>query len=269
MSPARRWPLLAAGVLCVAAAAGPAPAEKADGPTVLPPPRAVEGGAAGPQEQTLAPDTALPPDAGPAAPPARDVRHYEGATAAPGAPRSLWQRAGWVRFKCCLQSLFLGFPEEFEEVPFGYDLYAHGRTMVANGEAAGMVFYNYDFIDGHPELNLRGLDHLVRVAHLLTTNPAPIVIERTPCAPGLAEARRLVVLNELAQGPCPVPPERVVIGKPLAPGLSGREAELIYGNLLLQVQSTGARAVLGVGNAPTGTSGTTTGAGGGVGSLGR
>jgi hypothetical protein len=200
----------------------------------------------------------------PAAPPARDVGHYDAAAASPpSAPASLWARwrARCFRCKCCLQSLFLGFPEEFEELPLGYDLYAHGRTMVVNGEAAGMVLYNYDFIDGHPQLNLHGLDRLARIAHLLAVNPAPVVIERTPCAPGLAEARRLAVLNELAKGPCPVPPERVVIGKPLDPGLSGPEAELIYRNLLLQVQSAGSRALLGVGNAPTAAS---TGPSGGV-----
>jgi hypothetical protein len=121
-----------------------------------------------------------------------------------------------------------------------------------------MVFYDYDFIEGQPQLNLAGRDRLARIGHLLASNPAPIVIERTPCAPELAEARRLVVLSELAQGPHPVPPERVVIGKPLDYGLSGPEAELIYRNLLLQVQSAGSRPILG------GIGATGAGAGGGA-----
>src|SRR5262245_53999995 len=37
------------------------------------------------------------------------------------------------------QEAFVGYPEEFCEWPLGWALYAHGRTMVANGEAAGLV----------------------------------------------------------------------------------------------------------------------------------
>jgi hypothetical protein len=61
---------------------------------------------------------------------------------------------------------------------------------VANGEAARMVLYRYDFEDGSPMLNARGLDELARIAALLPQNFYPLVVERTPCDPGLAEARK-------------------------------------------------------------------------------
>ena len=60
-----------------------------------------------------------------------------------------------------LQECALGYPEEFNEWPLGSSLYAHGRTQVANGNAARMVFYHYDFVEGSPQLNVRGRDKLV------------------------------------------------------------------------------------------------------------
>jgi uncharacterized membrane protein YgcG len=152
-------------------------------------------------------------------------------------------RQSWLRCKCNCQACFLGYPEEFEVPPHGASVYAHGNVMVGNGEAARMVLFQYDFVDGQPQLNLRGHDQLMKIAHLLATNPAPLVVERTLCAPGLAEARRLVVLNELARCSGPVPPERVVVGPPIPNGLSGIEAELIYRNFLIQVRTEGSRVI--------------------------
>jgi hypothetical protein len=174
-----------------------------------------------------------------------------------------------IRRKCRCQDCFLGYPEEFEEVPLGKFLYAHGRTMVANGEAARMVLYQYDFVDCQPQLNQRGFDQLAKIARLLAINPAPLVIERTPCMPELAEARRRAVLSALASGPCPVPPERVVVGPARANGLSGLESELVYRNLLFQVRTEGARAILIPGAAGGGqVGGGAGGAAGGVGGAG-
>jgi len=35
---------------------------------------------------------------------------------------------------------------------------------VANGNAARMVFYHYDFVEGTAQLNVRGRDKLVKVS---------------------------------------------------------------------------------------------------------
>ncbi len=111
-----------------------------------------------------------------------------------------------------------GLPEEFIPQPLGGSLYANCNVQVANGIAAQLMLYHYDFVDGTDQLNLKGRDRLQQLAGLLCASPAPLIIERTPYAPGLDQARRLAVLNALGQGPVPVPADRVVIGPPLARG---------------------------------------------------
>ena len=77
----------------------------------------------------------------------------------------------WHRTQCKrhLQEHFLGYAEEFNEWPLGEALYAHARTQAANGLAARMVFYHYDFVDGTSQLNVRGRDKLAAVAATLPT----------------------------------------------------------------------------------------------------
>jgi hypothetical protein len=140
----------------------------------------------------------------------------------------------WQRCRSNLQDCFLGYPGEFSAPPLGYFLYEHGKTQVANGTAARMTLYHYDFEEGRNALTPRGRDQLAKIAALLPQNFFPVVIERTPEAPALAEARRRVVLAELARAPFPIPPERVMVGVPMANGISGVEAERIYRNLISQ-----------------------------------
>jgi hypothetical protein len=213
MSCARCWRALGAGVL-VAAATGLAAAQDTV-PTELPPPRPLpEPSQVAPQEGT---PLAVPTVAAPSGP------LPQVAVSCPAAADTFAQRcrAGWQRWRCCWQRHVLGYPEEFQAVPLGADLYAQGRTMVGLGEAALMVLYDYDFVAGAAQLSPRGQQQLAKIAVLLASNPAPVVIERGTCAPALADARRLTVLNALAGGPSLVPPERVVGGVPNAPGLRG------------------------------------------------
>ncbi len=148
----------------------------------------------------------------------------------------------WHRTQCkqYLEEHFLGYAEEFNEWPLGEAAYAHARTQVANGLAARMVFYHYDFVDGTSQLNLRGCDKLAAVAATLPTTFFPVVVERTPTEPGLDQSRRLTLLAQLAQGPFPVPAERVVIGPRIANGMTGFEAErVIYRRQLSNLASGG------------------------------
>ena len=148
----------------------------------------------------------------------------------------------WHRTQCkqYLQEHFLGYAEEFNEWPLGESAYAHARTQVANGLAARMVFYHYDFVDGTSQLNLRGRDKLAAVAATLPTTFFPVVVERTPTEPGLDQSRRLALLTQLAQGSFPVPAERVVIGPRIANGMTGVEAErVIYRRQLSNLSSGG------------------------------
>ena len=66
-------------------------------------------------------------------------------------------------------------------------------------------------------------------------NAAPFArkgAEGKPDIPPLGGARRRAVLNELARYPFTVPAERVVVGRPIANGLRGEEAEIISTNRL-------------------------------------
>jgi hypothetical protein len=135
-----------------------------------------------------------------------------------------------------------------------------------------MVFYHYDFEAGSPQLNLRGRDKLAKMAQILPTSFAPIVVERTPSTPALDRQRRAAVLAELGGSRFPVPPERVVIGPPIAHGLTGAEAVLIYNNQLGALQQGSAANVGGFSGAQgfdaSGLSGSA-GFGAGGGGLGR
>jgi hypothetical protein len=138
-----------------------------------------------------------------------------------------------------LQARFLGYPEEYIPQPLGRSLYAGNTNQVANGTAARMVLYDYDFVPGTGQLSQRGRDQVAKMSGLLATTPMPLVVERTPATPGLAEARRYAVLAELASGPYPVGSERVVIGTSQATGLRGVEAVIIDRTLRTRTASAG------------------------------
>jgi hypothetical protein len=106
-----------------------------------------------------------------------------------------------------------------------------------------MVFYRYDFEDGSAKLNVRGRDKLLKVAALLPTTFYPVVIERTPTDPGLAEQRRSLLLAELSGSRIPIPPERILVGPPIAAGMAGVESIFIYGNQLGSLGAAGAGGV--------------------------
>jgi hypothetical protein len=161
-----------------------------------------------------------------------------GPACAPADRRWFWQRWGAPKKADC-QAILWGYPEEFEAPPLGATVRAHFRTMVANGEAAAMVLYRYDFVEGTNVLNLRGRDQLNKIAALLRGNNFPIVIERTPEAPALAEARRAAILSVLAHNDIALPPERIVIGPAIAAGLSGDEAVALEGFFYLNLRAQG------------------------------
>jgi hypothetical protein len=212
----------------------PAPAPGAANPRVLGQPLVLEP--AGPpgavQPNGLPAPTAVPPGAPPAGACSCGDRH--------GVSRWLWHKN---QCKRRLQECALGFPEEFNEWPLGASIYAHGRTQVANGNAARMVFYHYDFVDGTSTLNVRGRDKLAKMIPLLPATFNPVVVERTPSTPGLDEQRKAGLLAEFSGSRFPVPPERVVIGPPVSAGLAGFEAIFIYGNQIGALQSGGAAGV--------------------------
>ena len=183
--------------------------------------------------------------------------HADSSTACPAQPSSWWKRCK-INFWTCL-----GFESEFVPEPLGASVYATYRNHVANGMAARMVLYHYDFVDGSPVLNTHGQDHVAKIAAMTANNNFPIIVERTPCNPALAEARRLAVLNQLGRGGATIPSERVVVGAPIANGLHGAEAEIIYQNLLSQTRERG--LVTGAASGFVGAATSPSSAGGGTG----
>jgi len=123
--------------------------------------------------------------------------------------------------------------------PFGLSVTSHFEGHVMAGTAARMVFHDYDFLPGSDRLNYRGLDQVYHVARLMGVSPAPVVIERLPRDPQLAERRRLAVLVALASVDPKVALTRVVVAEPIAFPLRGSEAELIYKTMTRQTESMG------------------------------
>src|SRR5262249_38301061 len=117
-----------------------------------------------------------------------------------GLPRLRWHL---TRCNRLLQEAAAGYPEKFNGWPPGRAVYANASTQVDNGAVARLIFNDYDFVPGGGQLNLRGRDKLTAMATALPASFAPVVVERTPYAPGLDEQRRLEVLRGLAAGPFP------------------------------------------------------------------
>jgi hypothetical protein len=157
-------------------------------------------------------------------------------------------------------------PATWPEAPLGNSVALHTETQIANAMAGRMVLHDYDFVPGTAELNDRGRDRVLQIAALLPHNRFPVVVERLPRAPELAEGRRLTVLNALAVSAGRVPPERVVGGPSPSYPLQGPEAERVYFNLLQLTESAGTVPATGVRDgATTGfVGGTGTGGGSGT-----
>jgi hypothetical protein len=213
------WPT-AAGLL-LAAAASPATAQNAPA-KVLPPPDAPANGVMA----LPAPRPADAPAPAPTAP-----AETNGAPCATPGPGGGWQQWRSEHHARCQANMW-GYPEEFDAPPLGASVHAHYRGMVANGEAAGMVLYRYDFLCDAAKLNMHGYDRLARMAAYQAEHHQPIVIERTPELPTLAEARRAAVLSVLAKHGHVVSPDLVIIGSRWAVGLPGDDAVRIYGSYL-------------------------------------
>lgn len=180
---------------------------------------------------------AFPPGEAPFAPPEEALEAPP--CTCPARPGLFGWRRRHAQCKRHLQDKVLGYPEEFNEWPLGRALYAHGRTQVGNAEVSRLIFNDYDFVPETSELNYRGRDKLAAITAQLPSTFAPVIIERTPWAPGLDESRRLAILSQMASGPFPVPAERVLIGPPIARGLLGQDAAIINRNRLGQIGSGG------------------------------
>lgn len=123
--------------------------------------------------------------------------------------------------------------------PLGETVYAPVHVQIDNGVTARMVLYNCDFVEGSERLSVHGRDELARVATWALHHPCPIIVERTPYCPGLDEARRKAVVQELARSSLPINAERVIVAPAVANGLSGSDAEIMFRRMNSHTQSGG------------------------------
>ena len=141
------------------------------------------------------------------------------------------------RFKPFMQYTHWGYPEYFEEMPFGSAVQAHKLAQISRGWAARAILHQYDFCDGDVMLNPQGERRLRDLAVAFSRwSYYPLIIEVTPERPKLAEARRNHVAQLLHDNGVPA---RVEVGLPTGFMPRGDEALLMNLNLLEQVSSGG------------------------------
>ena len=168
------------------------------------------------------------------------------------------------RFKQRCRAKYWGYPEEFYEPPLGSMVNGYQMTQIANGQAARMAMYQYDFLPDSDQLSVRGKAQICRIALWLPANHCPVFVESTPGNLELDELRRQTVWSELERACFPIPPERVIVGRPNIRGLHAAESLLIDRSRLSLTAGRGISAGGG-----GGTSGTSTISSGSSGTLAR
>jgi hypothetical protein len=140
-----------------------------------------------------------------------------------------------------LQATHWGYPEYFEERPFGSYAIQAQQMQIANGLRDQQVLYHYDFNVGDEAATLtpRGRYQLRKMIQRMEATACPIIVQTTIVNPELDEARRQSVLDALRAAGVPAGPEMVVAEHPPVPGLQGLEGVMVYGNMLLQTQDRG------------------------------
>ncbi len=132
----------------------------------------------------------------------------------------------WFRRSHTRMPHFIKLPP-VEPPAAGENLNIFWAIQIANGEAARMVLYHFDFVPGQPELTARGTRQLSKFADMLQQTPHTLILQPSPEQPRLDELRRDHVLNALAMMDVHVPAERVIIRIPQTRGLDGIDAEAI------------------------------------------
>lgn len=149
--------------------------------------------------------------------------------------RSALARWWQDRAKPHLQYSYWGYPEEFDEMPFGASVQAHQRAQICNAWSARLFLYQYDFCDGGTTLNLHGQQ---RLNEMMAAFPAwahhhRLMIESTPDQPHLALARREHVMRLLTKAGIPAPVE---VGLPTGFVPFGDETRMMNAQLMKQME---------------------------------
>ena len=168
-------------------------------------------------------------------------------------------RVGRYRHRC--RDKYWGYPEEFCEPPLGTTPSRFYMTQIANGVAARMVLYQYDFLPASDQLNVHGKAQVAKIARWLTTYDFPVLVEPTLANVELDELRRQSVWRQFSLNQVAVPSERIVMGVPNVRGIDAIDALSIDRNRMGLTFSRGGTSGGGgtSGSAPTsgGMTGTT------------
>lgn len=192
-----------------------------------------------PTQQSAAPDgsvyeSAMPPGAAP-----YPSAFPQGALPPPVGAAAPARRPIFPRLRSFFNNLLFDFGNQKPPaLPLGTTIYKPFQIQVANGIAARMILYDYDFLPGSPLLNYRGKQRIAWIARRLPQYPNPVIVEDMPRNPQLALARRQSVLQALSAH-MHIAPNMVVVGPPVTRGLRGTEPIILYGKYLTTIQQGG------------------------------
>ncbi len=191
-----------------------------------------------PAAATPAPEQLEPVPA--AVPAAEDIHYRLSDASAIILPDAVGVHRGHGRLKPCLQFSHWGYPEEFEEIPFGARVRAHQQAQICSGWAARLWLYRYDFCADGASLNAAGHKRLSELAREFPVwSHHALVIETTPGKPQLDAARRAHVEKLLETSGIPA---HVVIDVATVSAPFGDETRVWNSLLMKQIQSGGPRA---------------------------
>jgi hypothetical protein len=126
-------------------------------------------------------------------------------------------------------------PQADRPFPVGQVTDSFWETQQTNAEAADFIFYDHEFRGNTAELAPGAKKHLEQVALRLEHVPFPVVIEQSPYnqQPQVDQARRRLVVEQLARLGVLNVEERVVVAEAFPEGLTAQEAEASYYNGVL------------------------------------
>lgn len=123
-------------------------------------------------------------------------------------------------------------PAHDRPFPIGHVSDAHWETQQTNAEAADFIFFDHEFVGETAELAPGAKRHLESVALRLEHVPFPVVVEQTQhdANPELDQARRKVIVEQLARIGVPNSERRVVISSAFVEGFTSIQGERAYYN---------------------------------------
>jgi hypothetical protein len=135
-----------------------------------------------------------------------------------------------------LEDKFVGYPDTFAEPPLGFYVYEQMGVQVAKADAHRFMLYRSDFLPGTNLFSPSGASRFNIMYGRMPGRLGPIMVEWTPEAPELAQARRQAVRETLRQAGQPLLADRVVIAPSPYPGAMGVEAINNFTNTIMRSQ---------------------------------